>query len=127
MTGGRVVCLGSTGINFGAGMSGGIAYMLDADGSFASRCNTEMVSLDRVDSPADEEPLAPQERREAESARAPPSHARAVHARRRSCAATSSRTSSTRARPSRCRRPLLSRPQAGGAHSPAERAGRAPL
>ena len=81
MTGGRVVCLGSTGINFGAGMSGGIAYMLDADGSFASRCNTEMVSLDRVDSPADEEPLAPQERREAESApRAPPSHARAVHA-----------------------------------------------
>mmetsp|Transcript_7127 Transcript_7127/g.20756 ORF Transcript_7127/g.20756 Transcript_7127/m.20756 type:complete len:1627 (+) Transcript_7127:71-4951(+) len=57
MTGGRVVCLGSTGINFGAGMSGGIAYMLDADGSFASRCNTEMVSLDRVDSPADEAEL----------------------------------------------------------------------
>jgi glutamate synthase (NADPH) large chain len=46
MTGGRVVVLGSTGRNFAAGMSGGLAYVLDADGAFARRCNTEMVDLD---------------------------------------------------------------------------------
>jgi len=49
MTGGRVVCLGETGINFGAGMSGGIAYMYDPTGVFPSRCNAEMVSLETVD------------------------------------------------------------------------------
>ena len=43
MTGGRVVVLGPTGINFAAGMSGGIAYVLDEDGGFRARCNTEMV------------------------------------------------------------------------------------
>jgi glutamate synthase (NADPH/NADH) large chain/glutamate synthase (ferredoxin) len=43
MTGGRVVVLGPTGINFAAGMSGGIAYVLDDDGGFRARCNTEMV------------------------------------------------------------------------------------
>ena len=39
MTGGRVVVLGPTGRNFAAGMSGGIAYVLDEDGGFAARCN----------------------------------------------------------------------------------------
>ncbi len=46
MTGGVVVVLGPTGRNFAAGMSGGIAYVLDADGSFASRCNMAMVELE---------------------------------------------------------------------------------
>jgi glutamate synthase domain-containing protein 3 len=45
MTGGRVVVLGPTGINFAAGMSGGIAYVLDDDGGFRARCNTEMVGF----------------------------------------------------------------------------------
>lgn len=49
--------MGETGINFGAGMSGGIAYMYDPDSSFASRCNTEMVALDKVETPADEAEL----------------------------------------------------------------------
>ncbi len=48
MTGGTVVVLGKTGRNFAAGMSGGIAYVYDEDGQFASRCNTAMVSLDKV-------------------------------------------------------------------------------
>ena len=48
MTGGRVVILGPTGRNFGAGMSGGIAYVLDRDGDFAGRCNLEMVDLDAL-------------------------------------------------------------------------------
>jgi len=46
MTGGTVVVLGRTGRNFAAGMSGGIAYVYDADGTFASRCNTSMVALE---------------------------------------------------------------------------------
>jgi len=45
MTGGRVVVLGPTGRNFAAGMSGGVAYVLDGDGGFASRCNKQMVGL----------------------------------------------------------------------------------
>ena len=49
MTGGRVVVLGPTGRNFAAGMSGGIAYVLDADGAFAARCNIELVDLEDVD------------------------------------------------------------------------------
>ena len=49
MTGGRVVVLGSTGRNFGAGMSGGIAYVHDADGMFFTRLNREMVDLDDLD------------------------------------------------------------------------------
>ena len=48
MTGGTVVVLGKTGRNFAAGMSGGIAYVYDEDGSFASRCNGAMVSLEPV-------------------------------------------------------------------------------
>jgi glutamate synthase (NADPH/NADH) large chain len=48
MTGGVVVVLGKTGRNFAAGMSGGIAYVLDEDDSFASRCNLSMVELEPV-------------------------------------------------------------------------------
>ena len=48
MTGGRVVILGPTGRNFGAGMSGGIAYVYDTDGKFKSRCNMSMVELQTV-------------------------------------------------------------------------------
>jgi glutamate synthase (NADPH/NADH) large chain len=46
MTGGIVVVLGPTGRNFAAGMSGGVAYVLDEDGSFTSRCNLAMVDLE---------------------------------------------------------------------------------
>jgi glutamate synthase (NADPH/NADH) large chain len=49
MTGGRVVVLGPTGRNFGAGMSGGIAFIYDGEGDFASRLNPEMVDLDPLD------------------------------------------------------------------------------
>jgi glutamate synthase (NADPH/NADH) large chain len=48
MTGGTVAVLGKTGRNFAAGMSGGVAYVYDEDGLFATRCNTAMVSMDRV-------------------------------------------------------------------------------
>jgi glutamate synthase (NADPH/NADH) large chain/glutamate synthase (ferredoxin) len=48
MTGGTVVVLGRTGRNFAAGMSGGLAFVYDEDGQFARRCNTSMVSLDKV-------------------------------------------------------------------------------
>ena len=48
MTGGRVVVLGTTGRNFAAGMSGGIAYVLDDAGDFATRCNTQMVGLEKL-------------------------------------------------------------------------------
>jgi glutamate synthase (ferredoxin) len=49
MTGGTVVVLGETGRNFAAGMSGGIAYVLDNDGQFRTHCNTEMVALEHLD------------------------------------------------------------------------------
>jgi glutamate synthase (NADPH/NADH) large chain len=49
MTGGKVVILGATGRNFAAGMSGGIAYVYDVKGQFASLCNKEMVDLDPLD------------------------------------------------------------------------------
>jgi len=48
MTGGRVVILGQTGRNFAAGMSGGIAYVLDEAGDFATRCNLELVGLEKL-------------------------------------------------------------------------------
>jgi glutamate synthase (NADPH/NADH) large chain len=54
MTGGTVVVLGKTGRNFAAGMSGGVAYVYNEDGQFASRCNTSMVSMDKVVSSADQ-------------------------------------------------------------------------
>jgi glutamate synthase (ferredoxin) len=49
MTGGRVVVIGKTGRNFAAGMSGGIAYVLDEDGTMKNRCNFETVALERLD------------------------------------------------------------------------------
>jgi glutamate synthase domain-containing protein 3 len=49
MTGGRVVVLGPTGRNFAAGMSGGIAYVLDEAGDFPSRCNMQMVALEKLE------------------------------------------------------------------------------
>ena len=49
MTGGKVVVLGATGRNFAAGMSGGIAYILDERGDFATRCNQQMVGLEKMD------------------------------------------------------------------------------
>ena len=53
MTGGRVVVLGETGRNFGAGMSGGIAYILDEKDTFKDRCNMGMVDQESVDSNED--------------------------------------------------------------------------
>jgi glutamate synthase (NADPH/NADH) large chain len=54
MTGGTVVILGKTGRNFGAGMSGGVAYVLDTQGDFHRQCNLETFELERL-SPADED------------------------------------------------------------------------
>jgi glutamate synthase (ferredoxin) len=53
MTGGKVIVLGPTGRNFAAGMSGGIAYILDEDNTFGSKCNTEMVDLETLEDPAE--------------------------------------------------------------------------
>lgn len=53
MTGGRVVVLGSTGRNFAAGMSGGIAYVLDIHKDFMSKLNTEMVEASAIEDPAE--------------------------------------------------------------------------
>ena len=53
MTGGTVVVLGRTGLNFAAGMSGGIAYVLDDDQLFDTRCNLEMVDIEPVSAPED--------------------------------------------------------------------------
>ncbi|MGK7376808.1 glutamate synthase large subunit [Planococcus sp. 1R117A] len=57
MTGGRVAILGKTGKNFAAGMSGGIAYVLDEEGTFGNRCNAEMVHLQPMADPAEIEEL----------------------------------------------------------------------
>ena len=53
MTGGRVVVLGPAGRNFGAGMSGGVAYVLDETGDFAVRVNTQMVGLEKLEAAAE--------------------------------------------------------------------------
>jgi glutamate synthase (NADPH/NADH) large chain len=53
MTGGRAVILGSTGLNFAAGMSGGIAYVWDANRDFAAKCNTGTVDLEAVEEDED--------------------------------------------------------------------------
>jgi glutamate synthase (NADPH/NADH) large chain len=55
MTGGTAVVLGRTGRNFAAGMSGGVAYVYDEDGSFASRCNTAMVALQPLQAATEQE------------------------------------------------------------------------
>ena len=52
MTGGIVTILGETGVNFGAGMTGGFAYVLDEFGKFASRLNPELVELVSIDDKA---------------------------------------------------------------------------
>lgn len=57
MTGGRAVVLGPTGRNFAAGMSGGVAYVFDPGDRFLVNCNLEMVELEKVVDPADEEEL----------------------------------------------------------------------
>ena len=57
MTNGRVIVLGPTGRNFAAGMSGGIAYVLDEAGDFDMRCNQELVDLEPVVKPEDIEEL----------------------------------------------------------------------
>ena len=57
MTGGKVVILGSTGRNFAAGMSGGIAYILDEYNKFNDLCNTEMVDLGKIESAEDMDTL----------------------------------------------------------------------
>jgi len=51
MTGGRVVILGQTGRNFAAGMSGGVAYVLDEDGDFPLRCNQAMAAIEKLEDP----------------------------------------------------------------------------
>jgi glutamate synthase domain-containing protein 3 len=57
MTGGMVVVLGETGENFAAGMSSGVAYVLDSQDNFTDRCNTELVELLRVEDSAESEAL----------------------------------------------------------------------
>lgn len=57
MTGGRVVVLGYAGRNFGAGMSGGVAYVRNREGDFDSRCNMEMLELSLIDNKADKDEL----------------------------------------------------------------------
>jgi glutamate synthase (NADPH) large chain len=55
MTGGRVVVIGPTGRNFAAGMSGGIAYIVDAEKQFEKLCNHGMVELEAVVDPEEQE------------------------------------------------------------------------
>lgn len=55
MTGGHLVCLGETGRNFAAGMSGGIAYVYDPQGKFPARCNMGLVGLESIDTEAEKE------------------------------------------------------------------------
>merc|ERR1711862_841052 len=55
MTGGIMVCLGETGRNFAAGMSGGIAYVYDPDNNFPARCNMGLVGLETIDSDSEKE------------------------------------------------------------------------
>jgi len=69
MTGGRVVVLGKTGRNFAAGMSGGVAYVLDEAGDFAGHCNQEMVDLLRLEDPEEIEAVERMIRRHAEYTR----------------------------------------------------------
>jgi glutamate synthase (ferredoxin) len=66
MTGGRVVVLGPTGRNFAAGMSGGIAYVLDEQRQLESNCNLEMVELGPLDDPSETEEIFGLIRRHAE-------------------------------------------------------------
>jgi glutamate synthase domain-containing protein 2/glutamate synthase domain-containing protein 1/glutamate synthase domain-containing protein 3 len=69
MTGGRVAVLGPTGRNFAAGMSGGIAYVLDVTGEFPTRCNRAMVELETLTDPAETAELRAMIQRHAEYTR----------------------------------------------------------
>jgi glutamate synthase (NADPH/NADH) len=55
MTGGIMVCLGETGRNFAAGMSGGVGYIYDPEGKFPARCNMGLVGLETIDTPEESE------------------------------------------------------------------------
>jgi len=57
MTGGVIVVLGNVGRNVGAGMTGGLAYFLDEDGSFPAKVNPEIVKIQRLTAPAGEQQL----------------------------------------------------------------------
>jgi glutamate synthase domain-containing protein 3 len=59
MTGGTVVVLGATGRNFAAGMSGGIAYVLDVDGEFRKRCNAAMVDIEPLAAESEQQAKLP--------------------------------------------------------------------
>ncbi len=69
MTGGRVVVIGPTGRNFAAGMSGGIAYVLDEAGDFSRRCNQQMIALEKVDNTAEIEEVRQMIKRHADYTR----------------------------------------------------------
>jgi glutamate synthase (ferredoxin) len=69
MTGGKVVILGPAGRNFAAGMSGGIAYVLDEQGDFATRCNLQMVALEKFEDAAESEDIRRMIQRHAEYTR----------------------------------------------------------
>ncbi len=69
MTGGRVVVLGQTGRNFAAGMSGGVAYVLDETGEFPVRCNQQMVQLEKLDTAEEAEEVRQMIHRHAEYTR----------------------------------------------------------
>jgi glutamate synthase domain-containing protein 2/glutamate synthase domain-containing protein 1/glutamate synthase domain-containing protein 3 len=75
MTGGRVAVLGPTGVNFGAGMSGGIAYVFDETGLFDNRCNLGMVDLELMTDPQDQAELRTMIERHAKY-----THSRRAHA-----------------------------------------------
>ena len=62
MTGGRVVVLGKTGKNFAAGMSGGIAYVLDEDNDLYKNLNKAMISIEKVDNKYDKQELQDHDR-----------------------------------------------------------------
>jgi glutamate synthase domain-containing protein 3 len=55
MTGGIMMCLGETGRNFAAGMSGGMAYVYDPEGKFPARCNMGLVGLESIDTEDEKE------------------------------------------------------------------------
>jgi glutamate synthase (ferredoxin) len=71
MTGGRVVVIGPTGRNFAAGMSGGEAYVLDEAGDFKTRCNQQMVALERLEDTTETEEVRQMIHRHAQYTRSP--------------------------------------------------------
>ena len=56
MTGGEVIILGKTGINFGAGMTGGLAFVYDTDHDFVDKINPELIEIRRIDIDENEKP-----------------------------------------------------------------------